>query len=86
MEVWVIINKWVIRGEYHVAIYLYSSEEEAQREFNRMVENSKDFHKTDIATHKYEIGVDFDYLFSIHNSEDKNVYYEEFFLTDRTVE
>ena len=86
MEIWVIINKWVIRGEYHVAIYLYSSEEEAQREFNRMVENSKDFHKTDIATHKYEIGVDFDYLFSIHNSEDKNVYYEEFFLTDRTVE
>lgn len=86
MEVWVIINNFVIRGEYHVAIYLYSSEEEAQREFNRMVENCKDFRKTDIATHKYEIGEDFDYLFRIYHSEDKNEYYEEFFLTDRTVE
>lgn len=86
MEVWVIINNFVIRGEYHVAIYLYSSEEEAQREFNRMVENCKDFRKTDIATHKYEIGEDFDYLFRIYHSKDKNEYYEEFFLTDRTVE
>lgn len=85
MEVWVIINKWVIRGEYHVAIYLYSSEEEAQREFSRMVENCKDFRKTGIATHKYEIGEDFDYLFSIHHSKDRNEYCEEFFLTDRTV-
>ena len=86
MEVWVIINKFVIRGEYHVAVYLYSSEDEAQREFNRMVENCKDFRKIDIATHKYEIGEDFDYLFSIQRSKDKNEYYEEFFLTDRTVE
>ena len=85
MEVWVIINKWVKHGEYHAGIYLYSSEKEAQREFNRMVENCKTYHETRITAHDYEIDDDLDYLFSIRHSKGKDVYYEEFFLTDRIV-
>lgn len=86
MEVWVITNMWVRLGMYSVGTYLYLSKEEAQRDFDRLVKNCKDAHKTGIEAHDYEIDNDLDYFFSIHHSKGKDVYYEEFYLTDRIVE
>lgn len=86
MEVWVITNIWSQFGIYNVATYLYSSKEEAQKNFDRMVKNSKEAHASAIRTHVYEVEDDKDYLFRVCHFKDRTKFYEEFYLTERIVE
>ncbi len=84
MEVWVILNTWKNKRNVSSAVYLYSTKEEAVKWFNHYVDTTKFRLRKEIASKKYSYDKVSDYLFSIQ--DDKDEYYEEFYLTDRIVE